>query len=255
MVILKTIEEIELIRSSAQLVGKCLTMLKREATPGASTLDLDKLAEEFAHDHGAKPSFKGYMGFPNSICASINSEVIHGIPSNKPLRNGDVLSVDFGILLDGYHGDSALTFPIGEVSDETKRLIKTGQECLYKGISQVCEGNRLNQVSYAIQTHAETNGFNVIRDFVGHGIGRHLHEPPQVKNFTNNRDSGLDLKRGLVIAVEPMITSGAANLKKLKNGWTVVTADNTMSVHWEHTVAITGNGTEILSIREDENYA
>jgi len=182
----------------------------------------------------------------------VNNEVVHGMPNDKPLRDGDILSVDYGILLDGYHGDSTITVPIGKVSEEARDIIKTGQECLYRGIKAFCEGSRLNQISYAIQSHAESNGYNVVRDFVGHGIGRYLHEEPQVFNFTNKPTEGIILPRGLVLAIEPMIMAGSKEWKRDANKWTVRTKDGQLSAHWEHTVALTKNGAEILTLRGDD---
>jgi len=253
IVILKSLEEIEQIRRTSQLLAKALTLIKEAAKPGVTTLRLNKLAEEFAYDSGAKPSFKGYLGYPYSICSSLNEEVVHGMPSKRPLKETDILSVDFGVVLDGYHGDSAITFPIGEVPEETLRLIRVGQECLYKGISQATSQNRIKDISCAIQEHAEKNSYNVVRKFVGHGVGRNLHEHPQVYNYCDNQlDRGLMLKVGMVLAIEPMITAGASDVVIGTNHWTATTKDKKLAVHWEHTIAITKNGPDILSIREEE---
>jgi methionyl aminopeptidase len=252
--ILKSLEEIENIRKSSQLVAQVLTLIKETAKPGITTLSLDKLAEEFAYDSGARPSFKGYLGFPHSICSSLNEEVVHGMPSKRLLKDGDVLSVDFGIVLDGYHGDSAITFPIGEVSEKTLRLIKVGQECLYKGISKATSNNRIKDISLAIQRHAEKNSYNTVRKFVGHGVGRELHEHPQIPNYcSGNNDGMLMLKVGMVIAIEPMIAEGSSDVVIGENNWTATTVDCRLAVHWEHTIAITLNGPEILSLRADED--
>ena len=256
MIVLKNASQVKKIRKSCKLVAKYLKMVKilTKTTDGITTLMLDDLAEEFAQDHGAVPAFKGYRNFPYSICASVNDEVIHGMPNDKPLQEGDILSVDYGILLDGYHGDSTITVPIGEVSENARKIIKTGQECLYHGIKAFSEGSRLNKIPHAIQTHAESNGYNVIRSFVGHGIGRDLHEDPQVPNFTKKPDDGVMLKKGMVLAIEPMLVEGNYGLKRDDNKWTNRTLDGTLAVHWEHTVALTDKGPEILTLREDENY-
>lgn len=252
--ILKTLKEIEKIAKANQLVAEYLQLAIDvvECEDKITTLELDHLAELFTRDSGAVPAFKGYKGFPYSICSSINSEVVHGMPSNKPLQKGDILSIDFGILLDGYYGDSAITIPVGKVSKEAESLIKVGQECLYRGIKQTCEGARLNQISHAIQQHAESNGYGVVRKFVGHGIGKNLHELPQIPNFTKKPNDGIILKRGAVLAIEPMIVAGSYKLLTESDGWTTRTKDGKLAVHWEHTVAITESGPKILSLREDE---
>jgi methionyl aminopeptidase len=253
MVVLKSLEEIEKLKRSNQMVGEVLSLLKKEIKPGVTTLELNELAEEYVYDNNAIPAFKDYKGFPYSICASVNSEVIHGFPSKKHLKRKDILSIDFGVLLDGYYGDSAITIPVGKINKKIKTLVRVGQECLYKGIKQAVEGSRLNQISHAIQQHAELYDYGVVRQFVGHGIGRNLHEEPQIYNFTNKPTEGLLLKRGMVIAIEPMITEGDYRTVIGSNGWSVKTIDNKLSVHWEHTIAITKDGPEILSLRVDEN--
>ena len=257
MIVLKTSEEIKKIKKSCQLVGKYLQLvidiIENEGI-GFTTWELNEIATLFAYDNGAIAAFKGYKGFPYAICTSKNSEVVHGMPSKEPLKEGDILSVDFGILLDGYYGDSAITIPVGKVSKEAELIIKVGQECLYKGISALYDGVRLNKISHIIQTHAETNGYAVIREFVGHGVGKELHEDPQLANFTRHPNEGIILKKGTVIAIEPMIAAGDHNLSMDKNGWTARTGDGSLSVHWEHTVAITEKGPEILSLREDEEW-
>ena len=254
MIVLKSELQIEKIRKSCQLVAKYLQLVIDivETENDMTTLELDEIATLFAKDNGAIPAFKGYKNFPYSICACVNDEVIHGMPNNKPLQEGDILSVDYGILLDGWYGDSAITIPIGQVSEDTTKLIKTGQECLYHSIDEFYEGSRLNQISHAIQSHAESNGYQVVKNFVGHGIGRNLHEEPQVYNFTAKPKDGIRLHRGLVLAIEPMITAGSNILSQDDNKWTVRTKDGKLSVHWEHTVALTGKGTEILTLRRDE---
>ena len=253
MNILKSLEDIEKIRISSRIVAETLTLLEKNTKPGVTTLRLNKLAEEFIFDNDAVPSFKGYLGYPFTICASINEEVVHGFPSQRVLKEGDVLSIDVGVLKNKFHGDSTITIPIGEVCPEKARLICVGQECLYLGISFARDGNRLNQISAAIQNHAEKNDYNVIRQYTGHAIGLSLHEPPQIPNYVKElNDGGLMLKQGMVLAIEPMVTSGSARTKMLANKWTAVTEDNKLCVHWEHTIAITKEGPEILSLRADE---
>ena len=249
MIILKDDLQIDKIKSACRLVAEYLELVIDTTAPGITTIELDDMANEFAKNNGAIPAFKGYKNFPYSICASVNDEVIHGMPNDKPLQEGDILSVDYGILLDGYHGDSAITIPVGRIPDETKRLIKTGQECLYHGINEFCEGLRLNGISHAIQTHAEENGYNTVRNYVGHGIGRDLHEDPQVFNFTDKPEEGVMLKRGMVLAIEPMVVEGSYYLKTEPNGWTVKSTDGKLSAHWEHTTALTKKGLEILTLR------
>ncbi len=253
MLVLKSLDEIKKLKRSNQMVADVLSLLKKKITPGVTTLELNKLAEEYVYDNKATPAFKGYKGFPYSICASVNSEIIHGFPSKKHLRKKDILSIDFGVLLDGYYGDSAITVPVGKVNKKTRSFIKVGQECLYKGIKQAREGSRLNQISYAIQQHAESHGYGVIRQFVGHGIGRNLHEEPQIYNYTDKPTEGLLLKHGMVIAIEPMLSAGDYHVVTESNGWTIKTIDDGLAVHWEHTIVITKDGPEILSLREDEN--
>jgi methionyl aminopeptidase len=252
MIVLKNLEQIKKLRKSCHLTAEALSEIKEMVRPGISTIELDSWAENFCYKNGALPGFKGYKNYPNALCTSLNSEVVHGLPNDRPLKEGDILSVDFGVLLDGYYGDSAITIPVGKVSDEALRLIKTGQECLYKGIEQTSEGNRLNQISHAIQSHAEKNGYSVIRKFVGHGIGKNLHEEPSIANHTKKPNEGIILKRGLVIAIEPMVLQ--YNNEVYENGWTVATVDGGLAVHWEHTVAITEKGMEILTLREGEDY-
>jgi len=254
MIVLKSDPQIDRIRKACQLVAQYLKLVMDTAEAGMTTVELDKMADTFAGDNGAISAFKGYKNFPYSICASVNDEVIHGMPNDKPLQEGDILSVDYGILLNGYYGDSTVTIPIGKVSENASKLIKTGQECLYHGIDAFCKGSRLNEISFAIQSHAESNGYGVVRNFVGHGIGRNLHEDPQLFNFTNKPKEGLTLHRGMVLAIEPMIVEGTYELKVDKNGWTNRTMDGKLAVYWEHTVALTKDGAEILTLREDEHY-
>ena len=246
MLYYKTNEEIELIRESSLLVAKTLAEVAKVIRPGITTLDLDRIAEEYARDNNAVPAFLNYNGFPNSVCISVNAQVVHGIPNDVELKDGDICSVDFGILKNGFYGDSAYTFAIGEISDETLKLLIITRESLYKGIEKAVAGNRLGDISCAIQEHAELNGFSVVRELVGHGIGRHLHEKPEVPTYGKS-GSGLVLKEGLVIAIEPMINMGGKAVVHEKDGWTVRTADRKPSAHFEHTVAIRKGEADILS--------
>lgn len=246
MLYYKTQEEIELIRESSLLVAKTLAEVARVIRPGITTLALDKVAEEFIRDHQATPAFLNYNGFPNSLCISVNSQVVHGIPGKTELKEGDVCSVDCGVLRNGFYGDSAYTFPIGEVTDEVLRLLTVTKESLLKGVEKAVAGSRLGDVSAAIQQHAEANGYSVVRELVGHGIGRHLHEKPEVPNY-GKRGTGLALKEGLVIAIEPMINMGGKAVVHERDGWTVRTADNQPSAHFEHTVAVRKDSADILS--------
>lgn len=246
MLYYKTNEEIELIRESSLLVAKALAEVAKVIRPGITTLHLDKIAEEYVRDHQAVPAFLNYNGFPNSLCISVNAQVVHGIPSNTELKDGDICSVDFGVLKNGFYGDSAYTFAIGEVNEEVLKLLQATRESLYKGIEKAVAGNRLGDVSSAVQEYAESNGFSVVRELVGHGIGRHLHEKPEVPNY-GKKGSGMVLKEGLVIAIEPMINMGGKAVVHEKDGWTVRTADKKPSAHFEHTVAVKKGGADILS--------
>jgi len=246
MVILKSREEIEQLRVSNQIVAEVLECLKTLIQPGITTQDLDRYAEEMTLKKGAKPAFKGYMGYPSSLCVSVNSEVVHGIPSDRVLKDGDIVSLDFGSYYQGYYGDSAMTIPVGNVSGNAKRLIDVTNEALYKGIAEARTKNRLGDISAAVQNHVERAGFSVVRDFVGHGIGRKLHEEPQIPNF-GIQGRGIALKAGMVFAIEPMVNEGTYHVKVMKDGWTVVTLDGKRSAHFEHTVAITEDGPDILS--------
>ena len=246
MLYYKTQDEIELIRVSSLLVAKTLAEVARVIRPGITTLELDRVAETFIRDNGAVPAFLNYNGFPNSLCISVNAQVVHGIPGSYELKDGDVCSVDCGVLKQGFYGDSAFTFPIGEVADETIQLLKVTRESLLKGIEQAIVGNRLGDVSAAVQHHAEVNGYAVVRELVGHGIGRHLHEKPEVPNY-GKRGTGLTLREGLVIAIEPMINMGGKAVVHDRDGWTVRTADNQPSAHFEHTVAVRKGSADVLS--------
>lgn len=249
MIILKSREEIEKIRKSNRIVAQILEKLREIIAPGVTTAELDRVAEEMARMNFAKPAFKGYRGYPASLCTSINSEVVHGIPSARELREGDVVSLDFGILFDGYYGDSALTVPVKEVSPEGMRLIRVTRESLYKGIKEAKAGNRLGDISAAVQDHVEAAGFSVVRDYVGHGIGKSLHEDPQIPNY-GTRGRGIMLKKGMVLAIEPMVNEGGYGVRVTGDGWTVITEDGKLSAHFEHTIAISDDGPEILSVAE-----
>jgi len=246
MIYLKTSEEIELLRESNMLVGKTLGELAKIIRPGVTTLELDKVAEEFIRDNGGEPGFLDYGGFPNTLCISINDQVVHGIPSSYVLESGDIVSVDCGVYMNNYHGDSAYTFPVGDVDTEVLNLLKTTKESLYKGIEAAVEGNRIGDVGYAVQQHAEANGFSVVRELVGHGVGKDLHEDPQVPNY-GRRGQGVKLKTGMVIAIEPMINLGKRQVVQEEDGWTIVTKDRKPSAHYEHTVAIGKGSADILS--------
>lgn len=249
VIILKTDEEIELMREANQLVGMTLGELSKYIRPGITTLQLDKIAEEFIRDYGAIPSFLGYGGFPNSICTSVNEGVVHGIPNNKPLQEGDIVSIDCGTKKNGFCGDSAYTFCVGEVSEEVKKLLRVTKEALYKGIEQAREDNRIGNISFAIQNHCEANGFTVVREMVGHGIGREMHEAPEVPNY-GRRGTGALIKNGMCLAIEPMINMGSKNVAFETDGWTVRTKDRKPSAHFEHTVAIRNGKADILSTFE-----
>ena len=246
MIILKSRPEIEKMRKSSSMVAAILEELREKIRPGVKTIELDRLSEELALKKGARPAFKGYRGYPYSLCASVNSEVVHGMPSERELKEGDIVSLDFGILNDGYYGDAAVTVPVGEITPAAKRLLRTTEEALYRGIAEVKAGNRLGDISAAIQGHAEAAGYSVVRDLVGHGIGKSLHEDPQVPNYGSG-GRGIELKPGMVFAIEPMVNEGTYRVEILHDGWTVVTADGKLSAHFEHSVAITENGPVILS--------
>jgi methionyl aminopeptidase len=247
MIYLKTEEEIELIRQSCLMVSKTLAMLAPLVQPDVSTACLDRIAEEFIRDNGGIPSCKGYEGYPNATCMSLNDTVVHGIPSEKTiLQNGDVLSIDMDVMMNGFNGDSAYTFCVGEVSDRVKHLLKTTKEALYVGIEQACAGNRVGDISYSIQTYCENENFSVVRDMVGHGLGRGMHEDPQVPN-NGKRGYGPMLKSGMVICIEPMINLGKYPIFIEADGWTARTKDHTVSAHYEHAVAIRKGKADILS--------
>ena len=249
MIILKTDEEIEFMREANRLVGMTLGELSHHIRPGVTTLQLDKIAEEFIRDHGAIPTFLGYGGFPNSICTSVNENVVHGIPNNKPLQAGDVISVDCGTKLRGFCGDSAYTFCVGEVDEKVKELLRVTKESLYKGIEQALEDKRIGDIGFTIQTYCEQKGFSVVRELVGHGIGRQMHEAPEVPNY-GRRGIGPLIKNGMCIAIEPMINMGGKKVVFENDGWTVRTKDRKPSAHFEHTIAIRNGKADILSTFE-----
>jgi methionyl aminopeptidase len=251
MIFLKTDEEIELLRQANLLVGKTLAELAKIIQPGVTTRQLDKVADTFIRDHGAEPTFLGFPNpyggpFPASICTSVNDQVVHGIPNDNPLEEGDIVSVDCGTLLNGFNGDSCYTFCVGEVSPEVMQLLKTTKESLYKGIEQAAPGKRLGDIGFAVQTHCEDKGYGVVREFVGHGIGREMHEDPQVPNY-GRRGNGPQIKNGLCIAIEPMITLGSREIYMEQDRWGIKTRDHSVAAHYEHTIAVRKNGADILS--------
>ena len=249
MIFIKTAEEIELLRAGNLLVSRTLAEVGKAIKPGVSTLKLDKIAEEYLRDHGGIPGFLGYNGFPSTLCTSVNDEVVHGIPSERKLSNGDILSVDCGVKLQGYFGDSAYTFPVGEPSMEYKSLMLRTRESLFKGIEAAVAGNRLGDIGYAIQNHAEQAGYSVVREMVGHGLGQNLHEEPEVPNY-GRKGTGIKLKVGMVICIEPMINMGTRFIKQDTDGWTIRTSDGKPSAHFELAVAITKGEPDVLSTFE-----
>lgn len=246
MIYLKTPEEIELLRKSNVLVGKTLAEVAKAIRIGVTTLELDKIAEDFIRSNGALPGFLGYQGFPNTLCVSVNDQVVHGIPSNYELKDGDIVSVDCGTIIDGFYGDSAYTFCVGNVDPKVKKLLDTTKEALYKGIEQARHGNRIGDIGYAIQQHCQAAGFSVVREMVGHGVGRNMHEDPEVPNY-GKRGQGLQLREGMVIAIEPMINMGNRGIVFERDGWTIRTIDRKPSAHFEHTIAIQKGDASILS--------
>lgn len=248
MIILKSPRELEIMRHANKIVAETHAFLFEKIEVGISTLEIDRLGEEFIKKEGATPSFKGYHGYPASVCVSINDEVVHGIPNKKTVLNdGDLVSLDIGAYYEGFHGDAARSFGIGNISEKTNRLIKVTEKSFHEGIEKAYQGNRLTDISYEIQKYAETQGFSVVRDYVGHGIGRQMHEAPQIPNF-GPPNRGPRLKVGMTLAIEPMINAGTFKVKSLEDGWTVVTVDGKLSSHYENTIAITDKGPEILSI-------
>lgn len=246
MIILKSDREIDYMRDAGKIVADTLVEVKNAVKPGVSTLELDKIAEKYIRSCGAIPAFKGYGGFPASICTSINEEVVHGIPSLKKLKNGDNVSTDVGAVINGFNGDSAKTFPVGEVSVEMQELLDVTEQSLYKGIEKAIAGNRLGDISNAVQTFAEKYGYGIVRDYVGHGIGRKMHEDPQIPNY-GSAGRGPRLKSGMTLAIEPMINLGTHEVKTLDDDWTVITKDRKPSAHFEHTIAIVDDKPEILT--------
>lgn len=246
MIILKSDREIGYLRDAGQIVAETFVEIKKAVKPGVTTLELDQIAEKYIKSRGAIPAFKGYHGFPGNICASVNEEVVHGIPGLRKLKSGDNVSIDIGAVINGYNGDAAITVPVGEVDVEMEQLLKVTEESLYKGIEQAIEGNRLSDISHAVQSHAEKYGYGVVRDYVGHGIGRNMHEDPQIPNY-GSPGRGPRLKSGMTLAIEPMINVGTYEVQALDDGWTVVTLDKKPSAHFEHSIAVTDNGPEILT--------
>lgn len=246
MIILKGAAELQKMRAAGRIVAEILAQLETMIRPGVTTGELDRFAEQECLRRGAKPAFKGYGGFPYAICASPNDRVVHGFPDRRPLCEGEILSIDFGVLYQGYYGDAAVTVPIGTIDAETSRLVEATRESLYRGIDKAVPGGRLTDISHAVQSWVEPRGFSVVRDFVGHGIGRQLHEAPQLPNF-GAPGQGPRLKAGMTLAIEPMINAGSPGVKILEDGWTAVTQDGKRSAHFEHTVAITEHGPEILT--------
>lgn len=244
--ILKSREEIELIRESATLVSKTLGMLASEISPGITTLKLDKLAETFIRDNRGLPGFLGLYDFPNTLCVSPNSHVVHGIPNNEPLKEGDILSIDCGVLKNGFYGDHAFTFCIGEIDSKTKKLLDITRQALYKGISEFKIGNRIGDIGYAIQKHCESEGYGVVRELVGHGLGKSMHESPEIPNY-GKRGKGKKIENGMVVAIEPMINMGSHKIKQLDDGWSILTRDNLPSAHFEHNVALIDGRPNLLS--------
>ena len=246
MSLIKTSEEIELIRESAQLVSKTLGMLASEIKPGINTLYLDNLAESFIRDHKGVPGFLGLYDFPNTLCISPNSQVVHGIPNKEIVKEGEILSIDCGVLKNGYYGDHAFTFTVGEVDKEILELLETTKQSLYVGIEQFKVGNRVGDVGYAIQNYNESKGYGVVRELVGHGLGKEMHEKPEMPNY-GKRGSGKKFKEGMVVAIEPMINMGTPNINQLNDGWTILTRDNKPSAHFEHNIAIVNGNPKLLS--------
>lgn len=247
MINLKSPQEIEVMRDANRIVAEILAELTAQIVPGITTMELNELGESLAAKRNARPAFKGYNGFPYALCASVNEEVVHGMPSRKRvLREGDIVSLDFGVIHREYYGDAAITVPVGQVDEQSRALIRETEKALYQGIAQAVAGNRLTDISHAIQSHVESKGFSVVREFVGHGIGRSLHESPQIPNF-GPPGLGVRLRPGMVFAIEPMINQGEHEVEILEDGWTAVTKDRSRSAHFEHSIAITKNGPDILS--------
>jgi methionyl aminopeptidase len=247
MILLKSPEEIEKMRRASRIVAEVIQELEPLVKPGVTTRVLDRVAEDLMRKKKSLPAFKGYRGYPCVLCTSVNETVVHGIPSETTLKEGDIVGIDCGVIVDGFYGDSARTFPVGTIDPESRRLIDVTRESLQRGIEQMVVGNRLHDISWAVQNCVELQGFSVVRDFVGHGIGRSLHEEPQIPNF-GTPHTGIRLSAGMVLAIEPMVNQGGADVKVLEDGWTAVTVDGRRSAHFEHTVALTEKGCEILSV-------
>jgi methionyl aminopeptidase len=246
VIILKSPEEIDRMRLSCRVVAEILAILAERVKPGVATIELEGIAERETKARGASPAFKGYSGYQFALCCSVNDQVVHGMPNRRLLQQGDILSLDFGVVKDGFYGDAAVTLPVGEVSQEAQRLLKVTEASLYEGIAAALPGGRLSDISHAVQSYVEPYGYSVVRDFVGHGIGRSLHESPQIPNY-GQPGKGVRLKPGMVLAIEPMINQMGYQVKVLEDGWTAVTCDGGLSAHFEHTVAITENGPQILT--------
>ncbi|WP_066889867.1 type I methionyl aminopeptidase [Clostridium nigeriense] len=247
MIIIKNNKEIDLMRSAGKIVAETLLLVEEKVRPGITTAEIDRIAEEFITKHGAKPSFKGLYGFPASLCISVNEQVVHGIPGGYVLKDGDIISVDCGAHINGFHGDAARTFGVGNISEEAKKLINVTRESFFRGIEYAKVGNRLTDISHGIQSYVEASGFSVVRDFVGHGIGRVVHEDPEVPNY-GQPGRGPKLVEGMALAIEPMVNVGSYKVKTLKDNWTVVTSDGSLSAHYENTIVILPDGPEILTL-------
>jgi len=252
VILIKTKKEIDLIRESCKIVAETLQLLKSNIRAGITTLELDKIAEDYIRSNNAIPAFKGYSqggapGFPGSICASIDDEVVHGIPGNRVLKNGEIISLDIGVLKNNYYGDAALTVPVGEVSEEKVRLLEVTEKSLHLGIQQAISGNRVHDISNAVQSYVEANGFSVVRDLCGHGVGKYLHEAPSIPNF-GKKGTGPKLKNGMTLAIEPMVNAGKYDVITANDHWTILTADGSASAHFEHTILVNDNTPEILTV-------
>ncbi len=247
MIIGKSKRELDKMRAAGRLVGQVLAHLRTIAEPGITTMEIDRVAEQMIRDGGALPTFKGYNGFPYSICASVNEQIVHGFPSNYKLKSGDIFSIDVGVTLEGFVGDTATTVPVGNVSEDRLKLIRVTEECLQRAIEQCRPGKHLGDIGWAVQEHAESHGYSIVRDYVGHGIGRRMHEDPQIPNY-GRPGLGPKIKSGYVFAVEPMVNLGSHHTKVLADNWTVVTVDGQPSAHVEHTIAITDDGPEVLTL-------
>ena len=246
MIICKTARELDIMQVAGKIVAMTHEELEKHIQPGITTRELDHIADEFIRQHDAIPSFKGYNGFTGSICASVNEELVHGIPSERTLKNGDIISIDIGAKYKGYHGDSAWTYPVGTISDENKKLLEVTEISLYKGLAEAKPGERLSNISHAIQTYVEENSYSVVREYVGHGVGQSLHEDPHIPHY-GPPGKGPILKPGMVLAIEPMVNAGKRHVRTLQDNWTVVTVDGKMCAHFEHTIAITDKGYEVLT--------